>query len=127
MNERDLVHSLAGVAAIGKTIKSPVMQKAAHEGLMDLCGLCLALLRRTSELERRAASLESKTVELESRPKIKYLGAWQASAGTYPEASAVSYGGSLWIAMRPTDERPSTTDSGWRLAVKAGRDGRNRR
>lgn len=37
----------------------------------------------------------------------------------------VSFGGSLWVAQRDTDAKPGTDDSGWRLAVKKGRDGRD--
>lgn len=37
----------------------------------------------------------------------------------------VSFGGSLWVAQRDTDAKPGTDDSGWRLAVKKGRDGKD--
>ena len=43
----------------------------------------------------------------------------------YERGDAVTYGGSLWIAQRDTNEYPRGEESGWRLAVKKGRDGRD--
>lgn len=40
----------------------------------------------------------------------------------YVTGDAVSFGGSLWIAQRATTARPDGPDTGWRLAVKKGRD-----
>ena len=45
----------------------------------------------------------------------------------YEHGDAVTWGGSLWIAQRQTDAKPDTPDSGWRLAVKKGRDGKDAR
>lgn len=42
----------------------------------------------------------------------------------YQKGDCVTYGGSLWIAQRNTDAKPDGADSGWRLGVKRGRDGR---
>jgi len=42
----------------------------------------------------------------------------------YQKGDAVSYGGSLWIAQDKTADRPDG-GSGWRLAVKRGRDGKD--
>jgi hypothetical protein len=44
---------------------------------------------------------------------------------TYDAGDAVTWGGSLWIAQRQTDAKPDTADSGFRLAVKRGRDGKD--
>lgn len=41
---------------------------------------------------------------------------------SYERGDAVTYGGSLWIAQRDTGEYPRGEESGWRLAVKRGRD-----
>lgn len=41
------------------------------------------------------------------------------------EGDCVSFGGSLWVAQRDTQDKPGTDDSGWRLAVKKGRDGKD--
>lgn len=44
---------------------------------------------------------------------------------TYQQGDAVSWGGSLWIAQKETSAKPDTADSGWRLACKKGRDGKD--
>jgi hypothetical protein len=43
----------------------------------------------------------------------------------YARGDAVTWGGSLWIAQKETSAKPDTPDSGWRLAVKKGRDGKD--
>jgi collagen type III alpha len=44
---------------------------------------------------------------------------------TYQPGDAVTWGGSLWIAQQETKAKPDGPDSGWRLAVKKGRDGKD--
>lgn len=44
---------------------------------------------------------------------------------SYDPGDAVTWGGSLWIAQRATDAKPDSPDSGWKLAVKKGRDGKD--
>lgn len=44
---------------------------------------------------------------------------------TYQAGDAVTWGGSLWIAQRETGAKPDAPDSGFRLAVKRGRDGKD--
>lgn len=56
-------------------------------------------------------------------PVVLDRGVWKE--GTYQHGDAVSWGGSLWIAQRDTDAKPDVADSGWRLAVKKGRDGKD--
>jgi hypothetical protein len=46
---------------------------------------------------------------------------------TYARGDAVSWGGSLWIAQKETADKPDGPDSGWRLSVKKGRDGKDAR
>ena len=43
----------------------------------------------------------------------------------YVRGDAVTWGGSLWVAQKATGAKPDTPDSGWRLAVKRGRDGKD--
>jgi len=43
----------------------------------------------------------------------------------YTLGDAVTFGGSLWIAQKDTGDKPDGPDTGWRLAVKKGRDGRD--
>lgn len=57
-------------------------------------------------------------------PVVIDRGVWKQS-GEYKRGDAVSWGGSLWIAQKDGPAKPDTADSGWRLAVKKGRDGRD--
>lgn len=45
----------------------------------------------------------------------------------YQRDDAVTYNGCMWIALKDTSATPGEEDSGWRLAVKKGRDGRDTR
>src|SRR5690625_966971 len=54
-------------------------------------------------------------------PNLVYRGIWKD--GQYERGDAVTWAGSLWIAEQDTMSKPSTDDSGWRLAVKKGRAG----
>ncbi|KRS17569.1 hypothetical protein XM52_13695 [Roseovarius indicus] len=42
----------------------------------------------------------------------------------YAAGDVVSFGGSMWVAQKDTEERPGDGD-GWRLSVKRGRDGKD--
>jgi hypothetical protein len=44
---------------------------------------------------------------------------------TYQPGDCVTWGGSLWIAQKETGEKPDSPESGFRLAVKRGRDGKD--
>lgn len=50
-----------------------------------------------------------------------------AEGREYEEGDGVTWGGSYWIAQRATSQKPDSPDSGWRLAVKRGRDGKDAR
>jgi hypothetical protein len=52
-------------------------------------------------------------------PAIIDRGVWRE--GRFERGDAVTWGGSLFIAQRDTDDKPETSDA-WRLAVKRGRD-----
>lgn len=65
----------------------------------------------------------SHSFELEF-PVIIDRGVFKAGE-TYKRGDAVTWGGSLWIAQKETGEKPDTPESGFRLAVKRGRDGRD--
>jgi hypothetical protein len=49
-----------------------------------------------------------------------YRGVYQA--GEYEKSDTVTYGGSLWIALKKTREAPSGGSPDWKLAVKKGAD-----
>jgi hypothetical protein len=51
-----------------------------------------------------------------------YKGIW--SAGEYDRGQLVTLGGSLFISLEKTADKPETSEA-WKLIVKRGRDGRN--
>lgn len=59
-----------------------------------------------------------------SFPVMLDKGVW-SEGKQYVKGDCVTWGGSLWIAQRDTSAKPDTPDSGWRLAVKKGRDGKD--
>jgi hypothetical protein len=58
-------------------------------------------------------------------PVTIYRGVFKAGE-TYVRGDATTWGGSLWIAEKETAAKPDTPESGWRLAVKKGRDGKDK-
>jgi integrin beta 3 len=50
-------------------------------------------------------------------------GVWKD--GNYLRGDGVTWGGSFFIAQRDTDAKPETPDSGWRLAIKRGQNGKD--
>jgi len=66
--------------------------------------------------------VRGETVKEFPLPVVVDRGVWREKA--YRKGSGVTWGGSFWIAQRDTDAKPDSADSGWRLAVKRGRDGR---
>lgn len=55
-----------------------------------------------------------------------YKGVWQP-AGRYERGDVCTWQGGMWVAIRSTETKPGDGDSGWQLAVKAGRDGKDLR
>lgn len=45
--------------------------------------------------------------------------------GGYRKGNGVTWGGSYWIAQKDEPGKPDTPDSGWRLAVKKGQNGKD--
>lgn len=56
-------------------------------------------------------------------PTVIYRGVYREQ--DYAAGDAVTWGGSVWIAEKETSAKPDTPESGWKLAVKKGRDGKN--
>lgn len=79
---------------------------------------------RTLELSFRSGEVEH--VATLKWPTVIDRGVYKAGE-TYEPGDAVTWGGSLWIAQRQTDAKPDTAESGFRLAVKRGRDGKDAR
>lgn len=56
-------------------------------------------------------------------PVAIYRGVWTEKE--YQRGDMVTWAGSVWHADKATSAKPDTPDSGWKLAVKRGRDGRD--
>jgi hypothetical protein len=66
-------------------------------------------------------ALAKRVKELESR---EWVGVWQEGK-SYAKGAIISHDGSAWTATRAYPEgKPGTPNSGWRLFVKRGRDGK---
>jgi integrin beta 3 len=56
-------------------------------------------------------------------PVVLDRGVYQAGQA-YEPGDGASWAGSFWIAQRATSEKPGDGDTGWRLAVKRGSEGK---
>lgn len=54
---------------------------------------------------------------------LRYLGVYSMEFA-YEKQDCCTYAGSLWIAEKDNPGRPGDPDSGWKLAVKKGKDGK---
>jgi hypothetical protein len=59
-------------------------------------------------------------------PAMIYREVYRAETA-YAKGDCVSFGGSIWTALRDTAEKPGNGCKDWRLSVKHGRDGRDGR
>lgn len=92
-------------------------------GFDDL-DVCVLDDDRTIELSfRRGEDEKAFTLKW---PTVIDRGVYKAGE-TYEAGDAATWGGSLWIAQKQTEAKPDTPESGWRLAVKRGRDGKDAR
>ena len=93
----------------------------------DVAKALRALVRRAfQQRDERLGAVEMRLARLESRPHFAYCGVW--SEGTdYRAGDAVTNDGSLWICRRACATEPGVDFDSWTLAVKRGRDGRDRR
>ncbi|QDZ10525.1 collagen-like protein [Devosia ginsengisoli] len=57
-------------------------------------------------------------------PVVFDRGVYREGVG-YRKGNGVTWGGSYWIAQKDGPFKPDTPDSGWRLAVKKGQNGRD--
>ena len=77
------------------------------------------------EIKKRMEPLEKKIVELEALPKLRYCGTWSDDK-TYAEGNFVTHGGSVWHCNAKSTARMPGNSDDWVLAVKHGRDARER-
>lgn len=85
-----------------------------------------SIAEATRELRADVERLLARVAELETRPALKYYGIHKSGDG-YPSQSVVTYRGDLWIARAATTATPGAGETPWQLAVRRGRDGRDRR
>jgi hypothetical protein len=79
-----------------------------------------------AEVASYIKQLHERVAELEAHQALFYAGTWSEGAGkAFGKGAACTHHGSLWIATRATCSEPGTPDSGWQLAVKRGRDGKD--
>jgi hypothetical protein len=107
----------------------PVMGKDGKDGEPGRDGFdlddfdCQPVDERTIKLMfTRGETVHSYELEF---PVTIYRGVFKAGE-MYARGDATTWGGSLWIAEKETAAKPDTPESGWRLAVKKGRDGKDK-
>lgn len=99
------------------------MTKAFTERLAGVIGE--SVRAAIAPLKNRNADLEARIVALENRPQLQYLGTWSGNK-SYAPGNAVTHHGSLWICKAAAATEPGIDHESWQLAVKRGRDGRDR-
>jgi integrin beta 3 len=77
---------------------------------------------RTLELSFRSGDHEH--IATLKWPTVIDRGVYKAGE-QYDAGDGATWAGSYWIAQRDNPGKPDTPDSGWRLAVKRGRDGKD--
>ena len=115
--ERHLERETARSRAVSSRLKTT--RPTDYERLGRMTGAAISkavepLLRRIDQLEKRPTGVD-------------YRGVWRKGC-SYSRNMAVSHSGSLWIAIKDYPEKePGDANSGFRLAVKKGRDGKDLR
>ena len=117
--ERDLAAWTESVAARRREARSAKLRakpvsKTKLGPLLD--AIAMAIPRIVAE---HTAPLLTRIAALEQKPSgVQWCGVFENK--DYKEGSLCTFQGGLWLAMRPTRERPNDTDSGWQLIVKSG-------
>ena len=88
---------------------------------------CKQMNAKNIERNTRLDGLEARIAAIESEPRaLSYAGTFQENR-TFEKNTAVTHRGSLWVSVRATSGEPGSDDSGWLLACKRGRDGKDLR
>lgn len=87
----------------------------------ELKAMADALVSVVRPMKSELKDLRERIEALEAHP-LKYLGTYERGQ-MYAKNAVVTHGGSMWIALRPTQQIPGPGD-GWQLCVKHGRDAR---
>lgn len=108
-----------------RTIDRMPVPKDGREGINGKDGFTpddfdIEIKGRVLTIKMKCGSgIVSRETRLDGLPQ--YRGTYK-SGSAYENGDAVTYGGSLFIAEQDTAAAPETDSSGWRLAVKRGRD-----
>jgi len=96
--------------------------------LNEVCALQDGLVEHCLIVHRdRIRALKAEVAELKAGgPNLAdcYRGSWMV--GAYRRGSVVSASGSLWLALKDTEEKPGSGDA-WKLVCKRGADGKDLR
>lgn len=108
--------------------ESNAIRNAPYSALATIPLLCRAMNVKNVERNTKIAALEARVAELEMRPKgMTYRGICDAGR-VYEPGDVVTHSGSMWVATRRTGDTPGEGgNTGWLLAVKRGRDGKDAR
>jgi len=123
--DKDAIKAL--VAAAIAEIPIPKDGKDGRDGLdgVGFDDLEVVTVEGSRDLILRFFRGENKKEFTISYPVMLYQGVWK-SGQTYKNGDCVTRDGNVWHAFRDTDAQPGTADSGWQLATKRGRDGRDK-
>lgn len=117
----DTVSLMVREAAEKITAVIPKPKDGADGFSLDDFDVSLAEDGRTLTLKFERGDLKrERTIKLET---LIYREVWRE--GEYERGDVVTWGGSIFIAQRKPTGKPGDPDSGWKLAVKHGRDGRD--
>jgi hypothetical protein len=108
---------------IGKDGQNGADGKDGRDGI-SLDSFEAIVLDDDRTIELKFVSGETERVASFKWPQPLDCGVYKAGE-QYDRGDIVTWGGSMWLAQRATAEKPDTPDSGWRLAVKKGRDGKD--
>lgn len=99
-----------------------------HLALRAALGMLWVETRRLFKFAReQRLDLEARVASLEARPAVPWEGPWDAEK-QFPASCFCTHGGGMWFAAAASKGvRPGTGDGVWRLAVKAGKDGKDLR
>jgi hypothetical protein len=101
-------------------------RKAANQGYITWAQLGDYMEHVGKTMAEELRKRDERIAELEARPVgVDYKGVYRKGC-SYSRNQAVSHQGSLWIAVKDYPEKePGEPNSGFRLAVKKGRDGKD--
>lgn len=85
-----------------------------------------ALAARDKVIEELVGRVSILERDFENRKGLEYFGTWSADV-RYRKNAAVTHDGSTWILKDAESLGAAPPGNGWQLAVKKGRDGRDRR